>query len=159
MLTHWSYVYFALSHLYHNWYWILWRIYPFTSGLLYWPWGQYWTIAQVPVKWPWRGWVNSTRTWLQQNAIRVRNLWTFTGFAFLNIQKSCVAVPYRVCHGTEIIMTWTVTLVLSKLDVLGYFRIFTLDHYYNVVYCWLMGYVSTNSTHFNMHVFQLTNVV
>ena len=45
--------------------WVLWwldcgRIYPYPSGLHHWHWGNP-GIAPVPVKWPWRIWVNKSR--------------------------------------------------------------------------------------------------
>ena len=38
---------------------LLWSFYPYSSGLLHWHWGNH-TIAPVPVKQPWKIWVNES---------------------------------------------------------------------------------------------------
>ena len=45
---------------------IVWSIYPYSSGLFHWHWGNR-TIAPVPVKQAWREWLKLVGTWPQRN--------------------------------------------------------------------------------------------
>ena len=46
----------------------VWSIYPYYSGLLHWHWGNH-TIAPVPMKQPWRVWVNKCNGFTQKYCV------------------------------------------------------------------------------------------
>ena len=46
----------------------VWSIYPYSSGLLHWHWGNH-TIAPVPMKQPWRVWVNKCNGFTQKYCV------------------------------------------------------------------------------------------
>ena len=67
---------YSISQELYTWfmfcYVLLWfstcRIYPYSSGLLHWHWGNH-MIAPVPVKQPWRMWVNKSHELLRTDYI------------------------------------------------------------------------------------------
>ena len=65
-------------------------IYSYSSGLLHWHWGNH-TIAPVPVKQPWRIWVN----WCIPNHNEIR-LFTNCAHNFWDILISCI--PFHASH-------------------------------------------------------------
>ena len=87
---------------------VVWSIFPYPSWPLHWHRGNH-AIAPVPVKWPWRIWVNRLLypTATKNNTNLVYNYW----YILKRIIETCINMAYRLQTFKKVFLTKTVVFL------------------------------------------------